>query len=896
MCEKEIIYGGQYGPLTYAGTRQFIDPDERMSYDDLVLTHQVATVRNYVQLRDLAPELPIIPVVQGDTPVQYVRCVHLYFDIAGIDLRQVPLVGVGSICRRQDTDAAGDVFRALHAVGLTRLHAYGLKINGLRKHAQWLVSADSMAWSYGAWKYGERMLRQGKSHGLMPGCMPSPQHKARNCANCLPYALRWRTDAVTAAQQLSTRQMDEATVIPANNDTSSFFGQHAEMDVPRDQWSRYELPDPRTGEKTDGWTRATTFAATLAESYALQIYKQRQVVWGLSRRPDLITLASTISGPEDKKALGAIVDEAHIAAGTQGKANRGTAIHRACQASEQGRHHEVPEELRPHVAGYFEAIRAAGLQLLPEYVERTIIVDRYHVAGTVDNYVRCPDGRIRVLDKKTGNLDYADIEFAVQLALYAHADAVYDYATRRYEAPPEIATDYAIIAHIDPATGKTELQRVNIEWGWLWARTCAEVMDIRKTKHVITPYVPETVATQNVFAPRADYWQSVANESDAADRAAAYDDRWGPAEFTMNSGPMPTPPPAQFVVPSITQSSALAPIPTQPPGPNTYVVPAGVQQINDQFAAFWADDGIDGAPDSTVNGVPLSQYGQPAAWPCSRGEVCVVADTNELHPDSTVCLGSAAQLVPEPTDAELTRQSMSLAERTEVDARVPDDTMTPDDDMVAQIVKSYKDKAAMQGLASRLMQSLGVKETDADGIKLAQYKADLANAIVTLAYQRGVSLADKDGADLGVPRGPGHPKKAGKAPAKKARNTPAEDAAAQEHDSAIRAAVASIRQQTSIEGLTQLHDHYANNTRVGWTPEMQVAARTRAAEIDAATGTETLTPEQMIDGATSMETLSKAYQLATGGGENLGGWTAELDAKAQAKHQQLQQLATSVNA
>jgi hypothetical protein len=754
-----------------------------------------------------------------------------------------------------------------------------------------------------------------------------------------------------ALRQLTNAPWSEATVIPANNDTSSFFGQHAEMDVPRDQWGRYELPDPRTGEKTDGWTRATTFAATIAEQYAVRIWKERQVVWGLSRRPDLITLASTISGPEDKKALGAIVDEAHIAAGTQGKANRGTAIHRACQASELGRHHEVPEELRPHVAGYFEAIRDAKLQLLPEYVERVIIVDRYHVAGQLDNLVRCPDGKIRVLDKKTGSLDYADIEFAVQLAVYAHADAVYNYDTRRYEAPPEIATDYAIIAHIDPETGRTELHRVNIEWGWLWARTCAEVMDIRKTKHVITPYVPETVSTQDVFAPRADYWQSVANEADAADRAAAYTDRWEPAnvvplrpESPKTWSPEPTLAAASHAEQYAAAQFVVIP---GPPAPTTaqaafgYMtgdgpVIHGLPPQDVDTSAFWADDDADDTPEFDVNGVSLAQYGQPATWPCSRGEACMVVDTNGLHPDGTVCLSIAAQLVPapvpvrggeeirfdqdgnvrvlrdgnwvigaeqtldvptpEPTDAELARQSMSLAERAEADARVPDDTMTPDDDMVAKIVKSYKDKAAMQGLASKLMQSLGVKENDADGIKLAQYKADLANAIVTLAYQRSVPLADKDGADLGVPRGPGHPKKTGKAPTKKAKNTPAEDAAAQEHDSAIRTAVASIRQQTSIEGLTQLHDHYASNTRVGWTPEMQVAARTRAAEIDAAVGTETLTPEQMIDGATSMETLSKAYQLATGGGENLGGWTAELDAKAQAKHQQLQQLATSVNA
>ena len=727
-------------------------------------------------------------------------------------------------------------------------------------------------------------------------------------------------------------------MIPANNDTSSFFGQHDSGDVPRDQWGRYELPDPRTGEKTDGWTRATTFAATLAEQYALRVWKERQVVWGLARRPDLLTLASTISGPEDKKALGAIVEEAHVAAGTQAKANRGTSIHRACQASELGRHHEVPEELRPHVAGFFKAVRDAGLELLPEYVERVVIVERYHVAGQLDNLVRCPDGKIRVLDKKTGRMDYSDVEFAVQQAVYAHADAMFNYATGRYEPAPEIATDYAILAHIDPDTGHCELLRINIEWGWLWARTCAEVMDIRKTKHVITPYVPETVATQDVFAPRAD----LTPPANVVPLRAETPKTWTPAPAV---GPNMSVPAAVAQLGGVAHIrseldaafGAIDPttgqlLPLAGPEPLPFWVDeqryrqyaAHMAAQTPDTSAFWADDDTDdtdAAPDTTVtmNGVPIAQYGQPSTWPCARGEGCVPTGTSGLHPDGTVCLFGNARPGPVPVrGGEEIRfdeqgrvrvlrdgQWVLGAEQT-LDDPAPDPAAVqeasdalPDDAMVEKIMKTHKDKAAMQKLATRLMSVVGVAETDPDGIKLAQYKADLANAIVTLAYRRGVPVpGPTDDAPLGVPTGPGHPKKkTGKSAAKKsAKDTAAEDAVAKEHDAAIRSAVASINQQTSIEGLTQLHDHYATNTRVGWTAEMQVAARTRAAELDAAAGTEALTPAQMIAGATSMETLSRAYQVATSGGERLGGWTAELNDAAQAKSQELQRLTTSVKA
>ena len=48
-------------PLTFAGTHLS------------VAEHQARTVANYLTLRDLAPELPIIPVVQGWTVADYLQ-------------------------------------------------------------------------------------------------------------------------------------------------------------------------------------------------------------------------------------------------------------------------------------------------------------------------------------------------------------------------------------------------------------------------------------------------------------------------------------------------------------------------------------------------------------------------------------------------------------------------------------------------------------------------------------------------------------------------------------------------------------------------------------------------------------------------------------------------------
>jgi hypothetical protein len=136
--------------------------------------HQRRTVESYGELLALAPEVPWLPVLQGWRPGDYVRHLEGY-QRAGFDLRRVPLVGVGSICRRQHTDEAAAILRQLRGKRL-RLHGFGLKLQGLVKAAGWLTSADSMAWSFHA------------RH--RPTWCGSATHK--NCANCLAFGLHWR--------------------------------------------------------------------------------------------------------------------------------------------------------------------------------------------------------------------------------------------------------------------------------------------------------------------------------------------------------------------------------------------------------------------------------------------------------------------------------------------------------------------------------------------------------------------------------------------------------------------------------------------------------------------------------------------------------------------------------
>ncbi|QFG11461.1 queuine tRNA-ribosyltransferase [Mycobacterium phage Ekdilam] len=174
-------YDEQIGKLEWAAPMDWMcEPDMIARTGLSVVEHQRRTVANYVDLRarwaDVSDsEVPFMPVLQGYAVADYLACWDMY-DAAGVDLGAVPLVGVGSVCRRQHTDEIRGVFEAVldRDPGLP-VHGFGVKTLGLRVYGDLLTTADSMGWSYNA-----------RKNAPLPGC----SHKS--CSNCLLWALRWR--------------------------------------------------------------------------------------------------------------------------------------------------------------------------------------------------------------------------------------------------------------------------------------------------------------------------------------------------------------------------------------------------------------------------------------------------------------------------------------------------------------------------------------------------------------------------------------------------------------------------------------------------------------------------------------------------------------------------------
>lgn len=174
-------YINEIGKLDWASQQDLMCEDVMLQRTGLTIAdHQRLTIDNFLTLRHMASELPIIPVIQGQTADDYLKHIDA-FNKAGIDLTKEPTVGIGSVCRRQATNEITTIIHQITSTGIN-LHGFGMKTLGLQKVHHLMQSADSMAWSFTA--------RREQIH------LPECTHKAQRCSDCLTYALLWRSNLI----------------------------------------------------------------------------------------------------------------------------------------------------------------------------------------------------------------------------------------------------------------------------------------------------------------------------------------------------------------------------------------------------------------------------------------------------------------------------------------------------------------------------------------------------------------------------------------------------------------------------------------------------------------------------------------------------------------------------
>jgi len=159
-----------------------------------VAEHQKRTIQSYKDLLRLGPEIPWLPVVQGWSMWDYRRHLAAY-KAEGFDLASLPRVGVGSVCRRQNTIKGPMIVHDLADEGL-KLHGFGFKMTGLDLCWYDLASADSMAWSFKARRERRERTMYGGGEGLSHG------------QNDMDVALDYSRDVETRVERLAREQND----------------------------------------------------------------------------------------------------------------------------------------------------------------------------------------------------------------------------------------------------------------------------------------------------------------------------------------------------------------------------------------------------------------------------------------------------------------------------------------------------------------------------------------------------------------------------------------------------------------------------------------------------------------------------------------------------------------
>lgn len=261
---------------------------------------------------------------------------------------------------------------------------------------------------------------------------------------------------------------------------------------------RYRIYMNPTDEKPKLFTRATTWADTLDDLNQIVNWKGRMVARGLAMNSSLVELILSIP-EDDKDALASATERAIQEAGGDNRATRGTAGHGFFAQILCGKDVYVPDSTRHNVEAALNCLAKHGLTPLPDMVEAVVVCNELGVAGRDD--LVCVDqfGQLVVTDLKTGDglEEYARLKTSIQLAIYAHAETVYDPETRTHRPMPRVRRDIAYVLHRPLDTDVCQLIKVDIDAGWGYASELVPAVRAarnhgkRKGKDSLFEVVPE---------------------------------------------------------------------------------------------------------------------------------------------------------------------------------------------------------------------------------------------------------------------------------------------------------------------------------------------------------------------------------------------------------------------
>lgn len=290
---------------------------------------------------------------------------------------------------------------------------------------------------------------------------------------------------------------------------------------------RYRLPNRDGSPHKGGWTRATNLASAISDTKALGDWQLRMALLGVREailQTGLAPAMQAVPGPvrdlltmdierlapgEIRGGLMAIAGEVQRLAKAELGATRGNLAHQMVEHHHAGLPQDqgVPSETLEKLPSYVTQLQMHCMTALAGMQERQVMVESLNVIGTLDNILHdalppasfwasgvelCPrqdECADFIADLKTQKRFWSWLEICIQLALYAHGDAMWDKALGVWVSMPRVNQERALVAWMpwehpagedDPAElHRVDMYEVDIVRGWEAAQQAFQVYNLR---------------------------------------------------------------------------------------------------------------------------------------------------------------------------------------------------------------------------------------------------------------------------------------------------------------------------------------------------------------------------------------------------------------------------------
>jgi len=315
----------------------------------------------------------------------------------------------------------------------------------------------------------------------------------------------------------ATGEIIEARVDPADERGFALPSEGGRPDFEQNGNGQYKIKRLSDG-KIVGYTRATTFISTNEDRTQLEKWKLRVLLEGIAindspdehgrisdpvmakvsdlihRRDVAIAKArkadrkgklvpgqfgtiTEAAWSEFKKALNTLAEDLLELGGAHVKAAKGTELHELTELYDRDGIDAVGDLVTAgkithadlaDVEAYARAIEAAGIKIIPEFIEQPIVVEDLKVAGRLDRVVmvRLPGSAraIRcIFDVKSGRIDLGAGKIAQQLSMYARGET---YNLETHERGKHGASlTKGLVLHLVPGSAEAHIYVVDLGTG-----------------------------------------------------------------------------------------------------------------------------------------------------------------------------------------------------------------------------------------------------------------------------------------------------------------------------------------------------------------------------------------------------------------------------------------------